>query len=145
MKNREFQKHTYFLAIISIIVLLFGVYLSYYGCGNEDKIYSFLRLRINKKKYENCFSDIYNNLAKIRELHVYGMVNDTYSNNNIKSSQHVGFGKKLMYEAEKIAKLNNCNGCMVIAGVGTRNYYRKLGYEINYDIKNHGEFMIKNI
>ena len=72
------------------------------------------------------------------------MVNDTYSNNNIKSSQHVGFGKKLMYEAEKIAKLNKCDGCIVIAGVGTRNYYRRLGYEINNDIKNHGEFMLKN-
>jgi histone acetyltransferase (RNA polymerase elongator complex component) len=32
---------------------------------------------------------------------------------------------------------------MVISGVGTRNYYRKFGYEIPYDEKNHGDFMIK--
>ena len=37
MKNREFQKHTYFLAIISITVLLFGVYLSYVGGYGSDE------------------------------------------------------------------------------------------------------------
>ena len=135
--------HYIFYRIINFLLSLFGIYISYYGCGNEDKIYSFLRLRINQKKYENSFSNTYNNKAKIRELHVYGMVNDTYSNNNIKSSQHVGFGKKLMFEAEKIAKINKCDGSIVIAGVGTRNYYRRLGYEIDYKLKNHGEFMIK--
>ena len=134
----------YLYLIINFIFSLFGYHYSYYGCGNEDKIYSFLRLRINKNNYDNCFSDKYFNKAKIRELHVYGRVNDTYSNNNIKSSQHVGFGRKLMNEAENIAKSMNCDGCIVIAGVGTRNYYRKLGYEIDYKSKNHGEFMIKN-
>ena len=37
MKNREFQIHTYFLAIISITVLLFGVYLSYVGGYGSDE------------------------------------------------------------------------------------------------------------
>jgi histone acetyltransferase (RNA polymerase elongator complex component) len=32
---------------------------------------------------------------------------------------------------------------MVIAGVGTRNYYRKFGYDIHYEEKNHGGFMVK--
>jgi len=131
--------------IISSILSLFNIHYSYYGCGKEDKIYSFLRLRITNNEYNNCFSNEYNNKAKIRELHVYGRVNDTYSKNNIKSSQHVGFGKKLMIEAEKIAKVYNCNGLIVIAGVGTRNYYRKLNYEIDTTLENHGEFMIKYI
>lgn len=128
----------------SFLLDLFGIHYSYYGCGNEDKIYSFLRLRINKNKYTNCFSDEYKNKGKIREVHVYGRVNDTYSNNNIKSSQHIGLGKQLINEAEKISKNEGCDGMMIISGVGTRNYYRKLDYEINYDLKNHGEFMIKN-
>ena len=135
--------HYIFYRFVNFLFSLFGIYLSFYGCGNEDKIYSFLRLRINKNKYENCFSNDYINKAKIRELHVYGRVNDTYSKNNIKSSQHVGFGKKLMFEAEKIAKIEKCDGCIVIAGVGTRNYYRKLGYNIDHNLKNHGDFMIK--
>ena len=130
---------------ISTILSIFNIHYSYYGCGKEDKIYSFLRLRITKNDYNNCFSEKYNNKAKIRELHVYGRVNDTYSKNNMKSSQHVGFGKKLMYEAEKIAKIHQCDGLIVIAGVGTRNYYRKLNYEIDTTLKNHGEFMIKYI
>ena len=129
--------------MINFIVSFFGIHYSYYGCGNEDKIYSFLRLRINKNKYEYCFSKEYINKAKIRELHVYGRVNDTYSKNNIKSSQHIGFGKKLMNEAEIISKNYGCDGAIVIAGVGTRNYYRKLGYEIDSTLKNNGEFMIK--
>ena len=37
MKNREFQKHSYFLAIISITVILFGVYLSYVGGYGSDE------------------------------------------------------------------------------------------------------------
>jgi elongator complex protein 3 len=134
-----------FYLIVSTILSIFNIHYSYYGCGKEDKIYSFLRLRITKNDYNNCFSEKYNNKAKIRELHVYGRVNDTYSKNNIKSSQHVGFGKKLMYEAEKIAKIHQCDGLIVIAGVGTRNYYRKLNYEIDTTLKNHGEFMIKYI
>jgi elongator complex protein 3 len=131
--------------IISFILSIFGFHYSFYGCGNEDKIYSFLRLRINNKNYENCFSDSYTNKAKIRELHVYGTVNDTYSKNNIKSSQHVGFGKKLMKEAEYLAQTYKCDGLIVIAGVGTRNYYRNLGYDINSNLRNNGEFMFKNI
>ena len=135
----------FFYQIISFLLGLIGIHYSYYGCGNENKIYSFLRLRFNQKNYENCFSSIYQNKAKIRELHVYGKVNDTYSKDNHKSSQHLGFGKQLMKEAEILAKCFKCDGMMVIAGIGTRNYYRKLGYDIHYEEKNHGGFMIKHI
>ena len=48
----------------SFLLELIGIQLSYYGCGNENKIYSFLRLRINKNEYTNCFSDEYKNKGK---------------------------------------------------------------------------------
>lgn len=135
---------TYFFhRIICFIVGLFGFTRYFYGCGNEDTIYSFLRLRITSQDYKNSFSEIYRKKAKLRELHVYGSMNDTYSKNENKETQHIGFGKKLLAEAEKIAKCYQCDGMMVIAGVGTRNYYRKFGYEIPYHEKNHGDFMIK--
>ena len=144
--NCVFCLKYFFYQIIRFIVGLFGYTLYFYGCGNEDTIYSFLRLRITNPDYKNSFSEIYRNKAKIRELHVYGSMNDTYSNTEHKETQHIGLGKKLLAEAEKIAKCNQCptcDGMMVIAGVGTRNYYRKFGYEIPYDEKNHGDFMIK--
>ena len=46
----------------------------------------------------------------------------------------------LMEEAERIAKYeHNSNRIAVIAGVGTRHYYRKLGYYLD------GPYMVKNI
>ena len=44
-----------------------------------------------------------------------------------KAVQHKGLGKKLIKEAEKIAKGKNI---VVISGIGVRDYYRKLGYRL---------------
>lgn len=82
-------------------------------------------------------------MGKIRELHVYGNKKTTYDKNIKAGVQHGGFGKQLLYCTESISRENGCNGTCVIAGVGTRNYYRKFGYEIPYDEKNHGGFMVK--
>ena len=122
---------------------LFGINTYFYGCGFENTIYSFLRLRINGEGYENCFGPSMEHKGKIRELHVYGIKTATYEKCNKDRVQHHGFGKKLLETAETIAKHYHCNGTCVIAGVGTRNYYRKFGYEIPYHEKNHGGFLIK--
>jgi len=45
-------------------------------------------------------------------------------------SQHVGFGTKLMHSAETIAYQNGYTKISVIAGIGTRDYYMKLGYHL---------------
>ena len=42
-----------------------------------------------------------------------------------------------MAEAEKIAKQNKLKGIAVISGIGVREYYKKLGYELE------GTYMIK--
>jgi elongator complex protein 3 len=81
----------------------------------KDKIIAFLRLRIDN-------SDI----AKVRELHVYGeMV--PLGDKNI-GHQHQGFGKKLMEKAEEISVQSGKNRITITSGIGARNYYRKLGY-----------------
>ncbi len=42
-----------------------------------------------------------------------------------------GFGRWLMSEAERIAVEElDARGILVISGVGARNYFRKLGYEL---------------
>jgi len=54
-------------------------------------------------------------------------------------AQHKGLGKKLIKEAENIAKLRGYKKIAVIAGIGTRGYYRKLGYRLKET------YMIKSI
>jgi len=67
----------------------------------------------------------------VRELHVYGSAVPIRSRDPTKF-QHQGFGTLLMEEAEKIAREEHqSNKILVISGVGTRHYYRKLGYELD--------------
>jgi|ERR1711974_515646 len=75
----------------------------------------------------------------VRELHVYGSVVPVSARDPTKF-QHQGFGTLLMEEAERIARdEHGANKISVISGVGTRNYYRKLGYELD------GPYMSKNL
>lgn len=74
--------------------------------------------------------------ALIRELHVYGTATALGQEGNI---QHRGWGKKLIARAEEIAKQHGKKKIVVIAGVGVKEYYRKLGY------KKEGVYMVKEI
>lgn len=75
----------------------------------------------------------------VRELHVYGSVVPVHERDPGKF-QHKGFGSLLMEEAERIAAEEHGSRKMVIiSGVGTRHYYRKLGYELQ------GPYMVKGL
>lgn len=75
----------------------------------------------------------------VRELHVYGSV-VSVSNRDPSKFQHQGFGQLLMEEASRIAKEEHgSTKIAVISGVGTRDYYRKLGYELD------GPYMSKDL
>ena len=51
-----------------------------------------------------------------------------------------GYGSLLMAEAERIAREEHCSTKIaVISGVGTRHYYRKLGYTLE------GPYMVKSL
>lgn len=66
-----------------------------------------------------------------RELHVYGTA-VAVSGRDPTRFQHQGFGMLLMEEAERIAREEHGSEKMlVISGVGTRHYYRKMGYELD--------------
>ncbi len=99
------------------------IYLEY--CSpDRKKLYSLLRLRIN------LAFDARKNSAIIREVHTYGKLL-SLGKREKKSPQHAGLGKKLIVEAEKIAKKEfACQKISVIAGIGVREYYRKLGYKL---------------
>ncbi len=75
-----------------------------------------------------------NGAALIRELHVYGQLISTCSNDTINKAQHVqhtGIGKSLMREAERISlEKHGAKKIVVISGVGVRDFYRKLEYNV---------------
>jgi len=71
------------------------------------------------------------NCSMVRELHVYGTAVPVAGRDPNKF-QHQGFGSMLMEEAERIAlEEHGSEKILVISGVGTRHYYRKLGYELD--------------
>ena len=75
----------------------------------------------------------------VRELHVYGSAVPLQARDPTKF-QHQGYGTLLMEEAERIARdEHQSEKLLVIAGVGTRHYYRKLGYELD------GPYMSKSL
>ena len=110
---------------------------SYTACGgeetfisiedkNEESIAGFLRFRIPSDKIFR--PEITDKTALIRELHVYGNMIQI-GDKNPSSGQHTGFGEKLLVEAENLAIDNGKNEIAIISGIGSRNYYRKFGYE----------------
>lgn len=88
--------------------------------NSQNILFGLLRLRLEK-----------NSPAMVRELHVYGQALNIKSKEE--ASQHSGFGKTLMQEAEKIAKKKGFKKIQVISGVGVREYYKKLGYHLDKD------------
>jgi elongator complex protein 3 len=100
------------------------VFLSYED-KEHDILFGFLRLR---KPSSNAHREELRDACIVRELHVYGQVVPLSSRYEW-SYQHKGFGRMLMSEAERIAREEfNVSKILVISAVGTREYYRRLGY-----------------
>jgi len=81
----------------------------------EDKLIGFLRLSLPEK----------GDTAMVRELHVYGKSTEVGKEGK---AQHLGFGKKLIKKAKEISKNEGYVDLAVISAVGTREYYRGLGF-----------------
>lgn len=103
---------------------------------DEKVLYAFLRLRVDNKPEKNFIPELRDS-AIIRELHTYGKMTGIGESGN--DVQHMGFGKKLLAEAEKFTKKNGLKKISVISGIGVRKYYEKQGYKLQ------GEYMIKNL
>ncbi|MFZ5559409.1 MAG: tRNA uridine(34) 5-carboxymethylaminomethyl modification radical SAM/GNAT enzyme Elp3 [Patescibacteria group bacterium] len=114
------------------------IFLSFEDMKN-DKILAFLRLRLGRRSLgEGETLPVLKNCALIRGVHTYGLT--VPISQKIKTAQqHKNLGKKLIKEAEKIAKKEfGFKKIAVISGIGVREYYRKLGYKLKdgYMIKN---------
>jgi histone acetyltransferase (RNA polymerase elongator complex component) len=108
-------------------------------------LFGFVRLRLQDRN-QHWYEEL-QDCAIIRELHVYGQLVPIVEVSGLpaeapqehRRAQHRGFGRKLMVEAEAIAKAKGFTKSAVIAGVGVRKYYEKLGYELA------DEYMMKSL
>ena len=110
------------------------LFLSY---EHEDKLFSMLRLRLPEKTEKMLFEELEGS-AITREVHTYGQVAQIDINDGVKT-QHRGLGKRLMIKAEEIARKKGYKKMAVISAIGTREYYKKLGYSLE------GTYMIKEL
>ena len=112
---------------------------------SREGVFGFLKLRFNngpgrEKARELLPPEIRGpNVAIVRWLQVYGRAIAVGGGSKARSSQHVGFGRRLMQKAEQIAKGHGATKIADISGIGVRDYYRKLGYELE------GTYMCKRL
>ena len=92
----------------------------------ENKLAGFLRLSLPNQKLISNSCSLIPNSAMIREVHVYGKVAKLHEKTG--SAQHLGLGTKLIEKACEIAKNEGFEKINVISAVGTREYYRSLGF-----------------
>eukprot|EP00984_Skeletonema_dohrnii_P008337 scaffold3048_cov126-Skeletonema_dohrnii-CCMP3373.AAC.2 len=109
-----------------------------YEDPQKDILIGLLRLRkASSVAFRPEISEVPSSI--VRELHVYGTA-VAVSGRDPTRFQHQGFGMLLMEEAERIAREEHGSEKMlVISGVGTRHYYRKMGYELD------GPYMSKSL
>ena len=101
-----------------------------------QKLCSMLRLRFPSRQL--VVPEIDRSTAIIREVHTYG-THLKIAKKSRGEAQHIGFGKKLIAKAEKIAKKAGYKKLAVISSIGTREYYKKIGY------KREGTYMVKKL
>jgi elongator complex protein 3 len=95
----------------------------------QDILIGYLRLRIPSEKAHR--PEITKQpCAIVRELHVYGSLVPV-GRHLSKAWQHKGFGGILLNKAENITKDYGLNKILVISALGTKQYYKRFGYNYN--------------
>lgn len=102
----------------------------------EGRIAGFLRLSLpkvaavevlaNELRAAGCEPPVQPGEAMIREVHVYGMAARVGEEGG--AAQHHGLGRKLVERACELAREAGYERINVISAVGTREYYRHLGF-----------------
>ena len=110
-----------------------------YEDPRQDILIGLLRLRRVGGGERERQPELRGRCSMVRELHVYGGAVAVHARDQ-QRFQHQGYGTLLMREAERISREEH-RSCKlaVISGVGTRHYYRKLGYELE------GPYMVKHL
>jgi elongator complex protein 3 len=90
----------------------------------KNRVVGFLRLCL---PVSEGFINELRGAAIIREVHVYGAAVGIGKKHEQKS-QHSGLGTKLIERAKTLARQRGFGSLAVISSVGTREYYRRLGF-----------------
>ena len=110
-----------------------------YEDKKQDVLIGLLRLRHPSENVYRPEAKKENSML-IRELHVFGPMVKVGKKAKKNQWQHRGWGENLINEAEKLSKNEfDAKKLIVLSGIGTRNYYRRFGFELQ------GPYMVKNI
>ena len=138
--NSKIYSRSYLWFLVKYWILRIFTFRKTYWSGDiktYNGLVGFCRFRIDSNPGGGFIREL-KDCALIREVHVYGHSLGIGSTGA--SSQHRGYGQLLVKTAEEIAIANGYKKVAVIAGVGTREYYKnKCGYHIE------GTYMIKNL
>ncbi len=94
----------------------------------ENRLAAFLRLSLPRQNQEPVLGEL-KGQAIIREVHVYGPAL-TIGAGSEGEAQHIGLGEELIEAACDVAGAAGYPRIAVIAAIGTRPYYRRLGFEL---------------
>ena len=94
---------------------------------DERDIAAFLRLSLPPQDADPLLPEL-RDAAMIREIHVYGQAIDI-GETATGRAQHAGLGRRLIERAVEIASARGYDHLAVISAIGTREYYRKRGFE----------------
>ena len=92
--------------------------------SEDDRLAGFLRLSLPAA--ETGMPELEGS-AVIREVHVYGRMAGIGGDDDA-NAQHRGLGRRLVRRAKEIARATGHDSLAVISAVGTREYYRGLGF-----------------
>ncbi len=127
IRCREIGQATFTLAEALLFVQKYRAsdgdeYFINFANKDQSRLYGFARLRLDPN---NILSP---STAFLRELHVYGELVSVGGQSA--KTQHQGLGKRLLLQAENLARLAGYTELAIISGVGVRGYYKKLGYKL---------------
>lgn len=93
----------------------------------EDRLAGFLRLSLPDGAALSEGVPVGEGQAMIREVHIYGRTSKIHEAKE--GNQHLGLGTRLVERACQLAGDAGYDAVNVISAVGTRAYYRRLGFE----------------
>jgi elongator complex protein 3 len=94
----------------------------------DDQVAAYLRLSLPNSGEVVPIAEV-KQAAMIREVHVYGPALGL-GVDSTGEAQHLGLGRKLVDKARIIARSEGYSQLAVIAAIGTRDYYRRLGFAL---------------
>jgi len=133
IRCREVRREAFDLDSVSLEELVYAAgwaeehFISY--STQDDRLAGYVRLSLPGADSVDLGLPDLRAAALIREVHVYGQslpVGDSQA----LTPQHSGLGTRLMARAEELAQEHGYRRVAVIAALGTRGYYRKLGYSL---------------